>query len=45
MYMEKNFNVVIFSDTTNLINVKHCVMVILIELYPFIPLSMTLIVF
>ena len=41
----KNFNFVIFSDTINMINVKLCMMVVLIELYPFIPLSVTLIVF
>ena len=41
----KNFNVTIFSDTTSVVNVKLCTMVLLIELYPFIPLSVTLIVF
>ena len=41
----KNFNVVIFSDTINLINVKLCMIVALLELYPCIPLSVTLIVF
>ena len=35
----------IFSDDMNMINVTVCMMVILIELYPFIPLSVTLIVF
>ena len=37
----KNFNVVIFSDTP----IKLCMMVVLIELYLFMPLSVTLIVF
>ena len=41
----KNFNVEIFSDTMNMINVIFCVMRVLIELYPFIPISVTLIVF
>ena len=41
----KNFNIVIISDTMNMINVKLCMMVVLSELYPFIPLSVTLIVF
>ena len=40
----KNFNVVIFSDTINTINVKLCMMVVLIDLYPFTPLSITMIV-
>ena len=40
-----NFNVAIFSDTINTINVKLCMMVVLTELYPFIPLSVVLIVF
>ena len=39
----KNFNVASFSNTVkNEINVKLCMMVQLNELYPFIPLSMTL---
>ena len=41
----KNFDVAIFLDTINMIDVKLCVMVVLIELYLFIPLSLTLIVF
>ena len=41
----KNFNVAIFWDTINMINVKLCTMIVLIELYPFTPLSVTLIVF
>ena len=38
----KNVNVAIFSNTINMINVKHCMVVVLTELYPFIPLSMNL---
>ena len=41
----KNFNAVIFLDTTNIMNVKLCKMVALIELYPLIPLLVTLIGF
>ena len=41
----KEFNVAIFSDIINMINVKIHMMVVLIELYPFIPLSITLTVF
>ena len=41
---DQNFNT-IFSNTINVINVKLCLMVVFIELYPFIPLSVTLIVF
>ena len=41
----KNFYVVIFSDTINLINVTLCMMAVFIDLCPFIPLSLTLIVF
>ena len=40
----KNFNIAIFLDTVNMINVKLCMMVVLVELYTFIPLSVTLIV-
>ena len=40
----KNFNVAIFSDSINMINVKLCIMVVLVELYPLIPLSVSLIV-
>ena len=43
--MRQHCNVAIFSDTTNMINVKLCMMVVLIELYPHIPLSVTPIVF
>ena len=41
----KNFNVAIFSDIIYKIKVKLCMLVVLIELYTFIPLSVTLIVF
>ena len=41
----KNFKVAIFLDTINIINVKLYNMVVVIGLYPFIPLSVTLIVF
>ena len=41
----ENFNIGIFSDTLNMINVKLCLMVLLNELYLFIPLSMTLTIF
>ena len=41
----KNFNVVIFSDTINMTYVKLCMKVVLTELYLFMPLSVTLIVF
>ena len=37
--IRQNFNVVIFSDTMNMINAHFSVMVVLIKLYPFIPLS------
>ena len=39
--LDENFNIWIFSDTINVINVKLCMMVLFIELYLFIPLSMT----
>ena len=41
----ENFNIGIYSDMVNEINVKFCMMVLLIELYLLIPLSVTLIVF
>ena len=41
----KNFYIAIFLDTINMINVKLCMMVVLIELYPFMLFSVTLIVF
>ena len=34
----ENFNTVIYSDAINVIKVKHCMLVLLIELYLFIPL-------
>ena len=44
LYVLTNFNIAIFLDTLNVINVKLCLMVELIELYPFIPFLVTLIV-
>ena len=41
----KDFHVAILSDTISVINVKLCMMVPLIELYLFIPLSLTLTMF
>ena len=41
----RNLNIGIYSDTTNVINVKLCMMVLLIEFYMFIPLSETLTIF
>ena len=38
----KNFNIVIFSNSVKVINVKFCLVVLLIELYLFIPLSVIL---
>ena len=35
----KTFNIVIFLDTINILNVKLCIMVVFIELYQFIPLA------
>ena len=35
----------IFSDTVNMINVRLYMMVVLLDLYPFIPLSVTLVMF
>ena len=35
----ENFNTGIFPDTVNVINVKLCMTVVLIELYLFIPFS------
>ena len=43
-YGKKKINVTIFSDIINMISAKLCMMEVLIELYPFIPLSVTLIV-
>ena len=39
------WHVVIFSDAINMINVELCMIVVHMDLYLFIPLSMTLIVF
>ena len=39
----KNFNIAIFSDTISVMNVKLCMMVVLMELCPFMLLSVTLI--
>ena len=41
----RNFNIGIYSDTVNVINVKLCMMILLIELYLFTPFSMTLTIF
>ena len=41
----KYFNIGIYSDTMYVINVEVCMMVLLIELYLFIPLSVTLTIF
>ena len=41
----KLFNIAVFSDTVNVMNIKLCMMVLLTELCLFIPLSMTLTVF
>ena len=41
----RNFNVVIFIDAINMINVKLYMMAVLTELYLFIPLSVTLVLF
>ena len=41
----RKINLAIFSNTLNMIIVTLCMMIILIELYPFMPLSVTLIVF
>ena len=41
----QNLNFAIFSDTINTINVKLCIMVVQIELYQFILLSVTFVVF
>ena len=41
-FVAETLNDAIFSDTLNMINVKLCMMVVLIEHYPFIPLSLTL---
>ena len=41
----KSVNVAIFSDAIKMDDFKICKVVVFIELYPFIPLSVTLIVF
>ena len=41
----RNLNIAVFSDTLNVINVKPCMMVLFIELYPLIPLSAALSIF
>ena len=41
----KNFNIEIYSDTINVINVKFCLMEPLAEHYLFISLSVTLTIF
>ena len=44
-YAANNFNVAIFLDPVNMINVKVFMTLILTELYPFVPLPVILIVF
>ena len=44
-WLVKNFNVRIFSDTIKVINIKLCMMVLLIELYVFVLFSVTLTIF
>ena len=41
----ENFNIVIYSDTINVINLKLCMMILLIEFFLCIPLSVTLTIF
>ena len=41
----ENLNTGLYSETINVINVELCVMVLLIELYLFIPLSVALAIF
>ena len=41
----ENFNIGIYSDTVNIINVKPCMVVLLIERYLFISLSVNLTIF
>ena len=40
-----NFNIRIYSDTMNMVNVKLCMVALLSELYLFIPHSVTLAIF
>ena len=44
-WLVKNFHIGIYSDTIHVIKVKHCMMKLLIELYLFIPLSVTFTIF
>ena len=39
--LDENFDIGIYSDTIYVINVKLCMMVLLIELYLFIPLPLS----
>ena len=41
----QNINIEIYPDTINVINIKLYMMVLLVELYLFIPLSVTLTIF
>ena len=41
----RNFNIGIYLDTINVINVKLCVMAVLFQFYLFIPLSVILTIF
>ena len=41
----ENFNIGIYSDSINVINVKLCMTVLLIELYLFMPVEVTLTTF
>ena len=41
----ENFNIRIYTDTVNVINVKLCIMVLLVEFYLFIPLLVTVTIF
>ena len=41
----ENLNIAIYSDNINVINIKLCMLVLLTELYLFIPLSVTLTIF
>ena len=41
----KNFDIAVFSDTMNVRNVKLCMILLLVELYLFIPLLETLAIF
>ena len=41
----KNFNTGIYTDTINVVNVKPCMMVLLMELYLFLAFSVTLTIY